>query len=142
MQKLSRAALILALIIAAGNAYAGPEETAISNMLVRMFDKPGSRLAVGPVVVSGDHAVADWAQGDMGGRALLRRRHNEWSIVLCAGDQIKAQDAMIKAGVPASDASRLSFGLASAEALLDPKQRASFSRFEGLVMMEHDSNHH
>jgi hypothetical protein len=38
-----------------------------------MFDKPNETLSVGPVVVSGNHAVADWAQGDMGGRALLRR---------------------------------------------------------------------
>jgi len=133
--------LLLALTVVSGGASAGPQETAISAMLHGMFDKPDAKLTVSPIVVSGDHAIADWAQGDMGGRALLRRRHNEWTIVLCAGDEIKNQGAMIGAGVPAEDASRLEHDLANAEAALDSKQRARFSRFEGLVRMDHDSTH-
>jgi len=134
--------LLLVLVIMSGNANAGPQETAISAMLHAMFDKPDAKLTVSPIVVSGDHAVADWAQGDMGGRALLRRSHNEWNIVLCAGDEIRTQDAMVKAGVPADDASRLAHDLASAEASLDPKQRDQFSKFEGLMMMDRESKHH
>ena len=38
-----------------------------------MFGKPNETLSVEPIMVSGDHAVADWTQGEMGGRALLRR---------------------------------------------------------------------
>ena len=133
--------LLLALTVFPGGASAGPQETAIAAMLHGMFDKPDAKLTVNPIVVSGDHAIADWAQGEMGGRALLRRRHGEWSIVLCAGDEIKTQDAMIKAGVPAEDASRLAHNLVNAEAALDSKQRAQFSRFEGLVMRGQDSKH-
>lgn len=133
--------LLLGVAVVSANASAGPQETAISAMLHHMFDKPDARLTVGPVVVSGNHAIADWSQGEMGGRALLHSRHNEWRIVLCTGDEIKNQGAMIKAGVPAEDALRLERDLANAEAALDPKQRAQFSRFEGLVMMDHDSAH-
>ena len=64
------------------------------------------------VTVSGDHAIADWAQGQMGGRALVR------------------------AGVPATDARKLERERTIAEAKLPPEKAAMFSRFEGLVMMD------
>jgi hypothetical protein len=136
-----RLSLLLTLVMVSTNAIAQQQEKAISGMLHRMFDKPDAMLTVAPIVVSGDHAIADWAQGEMGGRALLRRRHSQWSIVLCTGDEIKTQDAMIKAGVPTEDASSLARDLANAEAALDPKQRAQFSRFEGLLMMDGESKH-
>ena len=106
-----------------------------------MFDKPNEPLSVGPVMVSGDHAVADWAQGQMGGRALLRRRQASWTIILCAGDAIKAQEALVKAGVPAADARKLETDIRVAEAKLAPEAVAMFSRFEGLVMMDGAPDH-
>lgn len=115
---------------------AASDETEISDLLRRTFDKPGSALRVSPVVVAGDHAIADWAQGEMGGRALLRKNHQAWTLVLCAGDAIKTKDALVKVGIPDGDAARLERDLATAEAKLDPKHLAMYSRFEGLVMMD------
>ena len=43
---------------------------------------------VDPVVVEGDHAIAGWVQGDMGGRAHLRRKGHDWQLVLCSGDPL------------------------------------------------------
>ena len=129
--------LVLASILVDGPARADPaEETRVSAALHGMFDRPEARLNVAPVVVSGDHAIADWAQGEMGGRALLRRRHQVWMLILCAGDGIKTRDALAKAGVPAVDAARLEKDLATAEALLAPGDVATFSRFDGVVMMD------
>jgi hypothetical protein len=87
------------------------------------------------VVVAGDYAIADWSQGEMGGRALLRRKQ-QWSLILCAGDGIKSRDALVKAGVPADDAARLEQQLNSAEARLGSDEIAIFSKFEGLVIMD------
>ena len=123
-------------------ASAGSDEASISQLLHGMFDKPQEPLSVEPVVVSGDHAVADWAQGQMGGRALLRRHQRAWTIILCAGDGIKSKDALMKVGVPATDAERLESDMAAAEAKLAPEKVAMFSRFEGLVMMNSDADHH
>ncbi len=126
-------------LAAAGSA--DPGETGdIAGLLHGMFDKPGVTLNVSPVVVAGDHAIADWSQGEMGGRALLRRKQRQWSLIICAGDGIKSRDALAKAGVPADDAVRLEQQLASAESRLASAEVAMFSKFEGLVMMDGPPN--
>lgn len=112
------------------------DEMAISRLLRGMFDKPGAVLSIAPVVVAGNHAIADWSQSDMGGRALLRRTQAGWAVVLCAGDAIRSRDALKRAGVAADDAVRLERDLAASEATLSPAAVAMFSRFEGLVMMD------
>jgi hypothetical protein len=101
-----------------------------------MSYKPDETLSVEPVMVAGDHAIADWSQGQMGGRALLRRQHQSWTLILCAGDSIKSSEALVKAGVPVADAGKLASDLAAEEARLAPEKAAMFSRFEGLVMMD------
>jgi hypothetical protein len=133
--------VILALLTGGVMAHAqsvGEDAKSISHLLHGMFDKPSETLSVEPVMVSGDHAIADWTQGEMGGRALLRRQYQEWTIVLCAGDGIKSAEALVKVGVPAADAKKLESEMATAEAALAPQRVAMFSRFEGLMMM--DSN--
>jgi hypothetical protein len=114
---------------------------AIATMLHAMFDKPGTTLEVAPVVVSGAHAIADWSQGDLGGRALLRRNGASWNLVLCAGDAIRSREALVQAGVPPDDAGPLEGNLASAEQALSPEALARFSRFDGIVMMSPSGEH-
>ena len=138
----------LALSAAAATALAEPvtaDETTIAQLLHGMFDKPGETLVVEPVVVAGGHAIADWTQGQAGGRALLRRRQQQWTLTLCAGDGIKSAEALQTGGVPAVEAKVLETKLAAAEARLNPERQAMFSRFEGLVMMDGkdaESQHH
>jgi hypothetical protein len=43
----------------------------------------------------------------MGGRALLRRKGQDWELILCAGDGIKSRDALAKVGIPLQDAAAL-----------------------------------
>lgn len=105
------------------------------------FDKPDARLVVEPVVVSGDHAIAGWSQGDMGGRALLRKKGHVWGVVLCAGDDLKKTDVLTKVGLPAAAAKALSASLAAAEAKLPPDRLALFSKFDGLVMVGGNDHH-
>ena len=111
-------------------------EAKIADLLHKNFDKPNTTLRVSPIVVAGDYAIAGWTQGDMGGRALLRNKHQEWTLILCAGDAIKTKDSLLKVGVADDDAAWLERDLAAAEAKLDSKELAMFSRFEGLVMMD------
>jgi hypothetical protein len=133
--------LILA-IFANGAVRAGTlSEAKIGEVLHGMFDKPGGTLTVSPVVISGDFAIADWVQGDMGGRALLWRKQGVWVLTLCAGDGIKSLEALRTAGVPQQDAVLLEQNLAAAEAALGPERVAMFSRFEGLVMMDGPQGH-
>jgi hypothetical protein len=54
----------------------------------------------------------------MGGRALLRKKEQYWSLILCAGDGIKSRDGLIQVGIPIQDAVALEHDLAAAEASL------------------------
>jgi hypothetical protein len=138
MQRLLLAAVLLPIAV----ARAQPDEAAaIAAMLHAMFDKPGVILSVTPVVVSGGHAIADWSQGEDGGRALLRRTGTSWQVVLCAGDAIRSRAALAQAGVPPDEAERLARDLAAAEQALKPEVAARFSRFDGVVMMSPSVEH-
>ena len=77
----------------------------------------------------------------MGGRALLRRKEQNWILILCAGDGIKSRGGLVQAGTPTQDAVAFERDLAAAEAKLPPQQRSMLSRFEGVMMMESDGSH-
>ena len=140
MRLLRRIAIAAAVILTAAAAYAEgrdpPQAGAIRHVMMATFDKPEAPLAVDPVVVVGDHAVAGWTQGDMGGRALLRLRNGAWTIVLCAGDQLLDPKAFVHAGIAEASARTLAAAVKEAERQLPPARVAMFSRFDGLVSME------
>lgn len=133
-----------ALIIAAGSALVArssrasddqADAAAITAQMKHDFERPGQPLVVSPVVAVDDWAIADWTQGDAGGRALLRIRDGAWVIWLCAGDGIRSGTALGGAGVPENTAERLAAALKIAEARESAERLAMFSRFEGVVPM-------
>ena len=136
--------LCLAVAISvAGTATApafGSDQEAIRAVMMTTFDKPDARLVVDPVVVSGDHAIAGWSQGDMGGRALMRKKGHAWEIVLCAGDDLKKTDVLTKVGLPEVAAKTLSASLSAAEAKVPLDRLVLFSKFEGMVMVSGDGH--
>ena len=73
-------------------------------------------MSIDPVVVAGGHAIAGWSQGDMGGRALLRKKDADWEVVLCAGDDLKKADLLTKAGMSHASCKALAAALAKSEA--------------------------
>ncbi|MCK1326358.1 copper uptake system-associated protein [Bradyrhizobium sp. 156] len=129
--------LLASAAVLAAEAGAEPE---IEGLLHGMFDKPDAVLTVSPIVVGGGFAIADWTQGEMGGRALLRRKQASWVIMLCAGDGIRSREALRQAGVPQQEAISLERDLAAAESKADPQRVAMFSRFEGMVTMDSTSH--
>lgn len=135
------AAAMVCASLGAAAADTTADQAAIRRVLMSTFDKPEARLAVDPVVVVGTHAIADWAQGERGGRALLLRRGTEWRITLCAGDALQRATVLREAGISPADADALAKGLASAEARLPSAQRAKFSTFDGVVSMDANGHH-
>lgn len=102
----------------------------IRALLSSMFDKPDSKLETSPVVVAGDYAIADWTQGEKGGRALLHRAKDKWELMLCAGDSIKEAKALVDAGIPHETANALATELADAEGSVSADRLKRFSLFE------------
>lgn len=110
-------------------------------VLMAAFGTPESHLSVAPMVTSGDFAIAGWVQGEMAGRALLRRTDGAWAIVLRAGDGLRVVTGLVDFGVPEADAATLVTALLAAEATMDPALVARFSTFHGVVMMDAEGHH-
>lgn len=122
-------------------AFGSPETAAIRQVLMSQFDRPASPLTVEPIVVRGPNAIAGWAQGDRGGRALLALQGGQWQITLCAGDALKTPALLQEAGLSAADAQALARSLAQAEAALPADRVARLSRFDGVLRMQADGQH-
>jgi hypothetical protein len=129
-------ALAVMTVFATTQTLAGQAEDQIGKLMHTSFDQPDATLLVEPIVVMGDHAIAGWSQGDLGGRALLRQHHGAWSIVLCSGDGLNSTEALRQAGLRATEADALSAKLAEAETRVAPERLALLARFEGTVMMD------
>lgn len=109
---------------------------AIAALQKSMFDTPDNPLAMGPIVVSGEYAISDWAQAGAGGRALLRKTAHGWAIHLCSGAGLKEASDLVSIGVPEADAHRLAELLAHAEAGIGADQVALYDSFNGTMMID------
>jgi len=111
----------------------GADVTAIETQMHTQFDRPDARLDVGPIAVSGNHAVADWTQGAMGGRALYERRDGTWAIVLCSGDALKQVAYLKQARVPDGNAEAIVRKLGESEKVIAHERLAKMRSFTGTV---------
>lgn len=131
---------ILTLAATLHIAGCGPREDAARNDILHVmhatWDRPDASLDAGPVAISGDYAVADWTQGNMGGRALLVRSKRIWQVDVCGGDALRKAGALKSMGVPASDADALASGLADLEKTISPERLARLASFNGLIRMK------
>ncbi len=135
------AVLSVLLSFAAIAQTAPAEQEQVKQLLMSTFDKPDHRLEVAPVAVVGDNAVAGWAQGNQGGRALLRKRNGKWVLILCSGDSLKEATHLQQIGIPHHDALALAAELAEQEAKLPAKYVALLSTFEGTMVMDESGAH-
>ena len=140
-------ALLSATALATMIALAGPglagdgDAGAIRHLMMATFDRPDAPLEVAPVTVSGDIAVAGWAQGDMGGRALLRRKDGTWALILCSGDALREAGSLERFGLTPDEAAAMAAAVVAGEADMDPAVVEKFSRFDGTVMMDEEGHH-
>jgi periplasmic copper chaperone A len=109
------------------------DSEAVVAVMKAQFDTPENPLTVDPVVVEGDNALASWAQGDKGGRALLARRDDQWQIVLCGGADLRMPAFLAENGVSAADTLSAMFN--AAEDGLGADKVALSSSFQGVVMI-------
>ena len=139
MKAIHWSAAVLSLLLVSCSMEQAPEAKAdmqaILHQMHATWDRPEAKLEAGPVVIEGDYAIADWTQGAMGGRALLKREHGEWNTVLCAGDGIRDAEGLLAVGLPDEQAAALAAGLAEAEKQVSPQRLALMAAFSGIVRM-------
>lgn len=127
----------MVLIIAACNRANGDDATQIAALMRATWDRPDAPLDAGPIVVERDYAIADWTQGDIGGRALLHREAAAgWKVILCAGDGIRNEAGLVAVGVPAATARALAGALQRAEQAAPVPRLQRMSAFQDVVRME------
>lgn len=126
-----RAGLVTLLLLAA----CGQENdaAAIEALMHATWDRPDAPLDAGPIVVDSDTAIADWTQGQMGGRALLQKRDGQWSVILCAGDDLRTATGLVRAGISTETSTALAEKLSEAERHVAPERLLMISRFEGIM---------
>ena len=107
----------------------------------KTWERPDAPLSVDPVVVVEDYAIAGWIQDGRGGRALLRKKHGVWDVVLCSGDQLRLPDTVTATGATPELAGRLVANLLIAERRLSADQLAKLALFEGIVQMDATTPH-
>lgn len=139
------ASLVGMALVGAIHAAAEPslkDVQSIRALMSATWDKPDAKLAIAPIVVHGDHAVASWTQGKRGGRALLRKIEGAWVVVLCSGDPLTHAAVLAEAGVPSAAAASIARELSQEEGRLPSEQVALFSTFEGVVAMDQHHGAH
>ncbi|HTR08603.1 MAG TPA: copper uptake system-associated protein [Paraburkholderia sp.] len=122
----------LSVLIVSGFAQADANEDdvcQIQSLISRTYDRPDQKVEADPVVVESGHALADWTQGEMGGRALLQRRDGKWILIACGGDGFKDARQLQDAGLSYANAKALVAKLQEAERHADPERVRRFSLF-------------
>jgi hypothetical protein len=113
----------------------------IKALISKTFDKPNLKVQITPIVIEGKVAIADWTQGQKGGRALLRRKHADWEIIACGGAGFKDPSAITAAGISKGIAQNISAKLKTAESSLSPQKIKQLDSFDGVVTMGHGMHH-
>ena len=137
---------VCAAIYCASNAIAHPQTEAesqekIKALISKTFDQPNLKVQTTPIVIEGKVAIADWTQGQKGGRALLRRKHADWEIIACGGAGFKDPSAITSAGISKEIANNITAKLKTAESSLSPQKIKQLDLFDGVVTMSHGMQH-
>ena len=114
----------------------GHDAHQITAVMKKQFDRPDASLAVDPVTVEGDYAVAGWTQTGKGGRALLQKEHGQWRISVCAGDGLTQAAVLETTGMHPPMAKKLAAAVLAAESKLSADKRRLFSSFEGMMKID------
>ncbi|MBY6242359.1 copper uptake system-associated protein [Methylosinus sp. Sm6] len=122
-------------------AQGADDVAAIRRLLADLFDKPEAPLTVEPVVIEQDAAIADWSQGELGGRAFLKRKDGAWEVALCGGDALRQSASLEKLGLARPRAEALAASLAKAERGLSPALLERMAKFDGVVAVDAAGGH-
>lgn len=119
----------------------GSDAEQIAGMLKLAFDRPEAPLTVEPVVISGDWAVAGWAQDSSGGRGLMKKDAQGWFVLMWSGTAFRDAGKLMAAGDPNHDARSIAAMLEEEEGKLGAAATALFDGFEGMVEVGRAGHH-
>lgn len=116
-------------------------ESLITFVIKNQWETPYHLVEIPVIAVGGAYALADWLQGERGGRALLRLNEGKWQTLMCGSAQLKSAQSLVNAGVPSAEAKQISENLVAKEVNLSAAQLALIDSFEGIVEVLTSSDH-
>jgi len=130
--------------------YAEAEEQSpqqqIQTLISTIYDKPNLKVETSPIVIVDEYAVADWVQGERGGRALLQRIKGKWAIMACGANGLKDVKTLTEAGIPRPTAESIVSKLTNEEKAIDAHRLHLFSLFgtkdDPMQMDRHEHHNH
>ena len=143
-------ARLLSVVLIAFSAHAWSNESKhqahgdaqqITHVMKAQFDRPNAPLKVHPVVVDGHHAVAGWMQANKGGRALLVKEKDNWTITVCGGDGLRDAKVLAQTGMGEAAAQSLAAKVQTAEAKLSKSQLKQLALFQGELKIDPNTAH-
>jgi hypothetical protein len=105
------------------------EKAAIVDLVQSVHGGASSATTVEPVVVRTKYGVADWTQGDTGGRVLVQKDGRGWKVVATAGEEMRDASFLTKQGVPELEAKALANSLIATERQLPGAQLDKFDKY-------------
>jgi hypothetical protein len=67
-------------------------------------------VEIGPMVASGNYALATWLYGEMGGQVLLKHENGTWRVITGGGGSLQDVNYLMQLGVPREAAESLAIG--------------------------------
>lgn len=126
---------LMLLNMATAHAQSAADEQSVATEMHETWDKPNQPLTLPVIVIQQGMAIADWIQGNKGGRALLKYHpaHQHWHTLLCGGAELTVSSHLEAAGMSAADAQTLVARLQKQEQGLAEEQRQQINSFKGVV---------
>ena len=93
-------------------------------------------LRLGSTHIAGDFAVADWWHQGKGGRAVFKRSHQQWQLILCGGAGILQSALWQHLGLTTSAADEFVLAISTAEQSLSAADKALLDAFGVTVTMQ------
>jgi hypothetical protein len=123
-------ALVTMIVFFSNPVLAVPNsEDEIKAVISKIYDKPDHKVVTNPVAVVDKFAIADWTQGNRGGRALMKKINGQWTVAACGADGFKDVKNLQDAGIPTKTADQLIKKLTQLEKSIDPARVHLFSLF-------------
>ncbi|MFC0048510.1 copper uptake system-associated protein [Rheinheimera tilapiae] len=107
----------------------------IHGFMIRTWHSHQHPLTLGPTHIAGDFAAADWWHQGKGGRAVFKRSHQQWQLVLCGGAGILQKTLWQQLGMTPAAAADFVRALQSAEQAVSANDKALLDAFGATVNM-------
>lgn len=111
-------------------AFAAESSVEIKKLLSVTFDKPNNPVISDPIAVVGGYAIADWVQGEKGGRALLIKDAAGWRVLACGGVGLVNVENLKSSQIPEKTAQTLVLLLSEKEKMMPAEKLKLIDAFQ------------